>query len=196
MHRIIIPTQARIGRTLPPVAGLLPEFGPAASVVRATMLNLLVLLRFEPADPAGCAPEHAIEAYAARVREAGGSLVDRESDQLLVCLADMRWGLQSLRNLLSQARRESFVVRAAIVQAVLARCDSPDGSLAFTARTLETLLRLAAHVDRQQVGITPKLLSLIELAAPEYADLFVRLADPIGALPGEASAQPVLVMAG
>lgn len=159
------------------------------------MLNLLVLLRFEAGEPAGT-PDRAIGQYGERVREAGGTIVDREADQLLVCLTDMRWGLQSLRNLLSQARREGFVVRAAMVQAVLARTDATDGRPGFTTRTLDTLLRLAAHVERQQVGITPKLLSLIQLSAPEYAELFVRLPNPIGALPGEPSPQPVLVMAG
>lgn len=160
------------------------------------MLNLLVLLRFEPGDPAPDLPDRAIAEYGERVCEAGGTVVDRESDQLLVCLNDMRWGLQSLRNLLSQARREGFVVRAAMVQAVLARTDAAEGHPGFTARTLETLLRLAAHVDRQQVVITPKLLSLIQLSAPEYAELFGRLSDPIGPLPGETRPQPVLVMAG
>lgn len=159
------------------------------------MLNLLVLLRFESGDVAATPPEPAILEYAERVREAGGSIVDREADQLLVCLTDMRWGLQSLRNLLSQARRERFVVRAAMVQAVLARADPASDRPGFTARTLDTLLRLAAHVDRQQVGITPKLLSLIQLSAPEYAELFAKLPDPIGPLPGETRPQPVLVMA-
>lgn len=160
------------------------------------MLNLLVLLRFEPNESNGDLPNLAIAEYGARICEAGGSLVDREADQLLVCLTDLRWGLQSLRNLLLQARREDFVVRAAMVQAVLARSADTSGRPSFTARTLETLLRLAAHVDRQQVGITPKLLSLIELGAPEYAELFARLPDPIGPLPGETRPQPVLVMAG
>jgi hypothetical protein len=162
----------------------------------ATMLNLLVLLRFESAEPAPGLPDRAIDEYGQRVRQAGGTVVDREADQLLVCLNDMRWGLQSLRNLLSQARREDFVVRAAMVQAVLARTDGTDGRPGFTARTLDTLLRLAAHVDRQQVGITPKLLSLIQLGAPEFAELFARLPDPLGPLPGETGPQPVLVMAG
>jgi len=162
----------------------------------ATMLNLLVLLRFEAVDPGLGAIDRAIVSYAERVRAAGGSVVDREADQLLVCLTDMRWGLQSLRNLLSQARREGFVVRAAMVQAVLARADASGARPGFTTRTLDTLLRLAAHVERQQVGITPKLLSLIQLGAPEYVELFARLPDPIGSLPGETTPQPVLVMAG
>lgn len=162
----------------------------------ALMLNLLVLLRFEPGERTPGTTDRAIAEYGERVREAGGTIVDREADQLLVCLTDMRWSLQSLRNLLSQARREGFAVRAAMVQAVLARADAPDGRPGFTARTLDTLLRLATHVERQQVGITPKLLSLIELAAPEYADLFARLPDPIDPLPGETKPQPVLVMTG
>ncbi len=165
-------------------------------LAHATMLNLLVLLRFEPGEPAPGLPDRAIDEYGQRVRQAGGTVVDREADQLLVCLTDMRWGLQSLRNLLSQARREDFVVRAAMVQAVLARTDRADGAPGFTTRTLDTLLRLAAHVERQQVGITPKLLSLIQLGAPEFAELFARLPDPIGPLPGETGPQPVLVMAG
>lgn len=147
------------------------------------MVNLLVLLRFESPDDAAGFPERAIDAYAGRVEQAGGHVVDREDDQLLVCLTDMRWGLQSLRNLLSEAQRDGFAVRAAIVQAVLARADPAHSRPAFTNRTLETLLRLSGHVGRHQVGITPKLLSLIELSAPEFANLF-------GPAPPVAPAEP------
>lgn len=160
------------------------------------MVNLLVLLRFESGDDAVPAADAAMLAYTERVEHGGGQVVDREADQLLVCLTDMRWGLQSLRELLARARREGFVVRAAIVQAVLARPDPRELRPVFTARTLETLLRLAGQVGRQQVGITPKLLSLIQLAAPEFADLFESPAQPESVLPGETRAQPVLVMAG
>jgi hypothetical protein len=160
------------------------------------MVNLLVLLRFEDLDqPAGPAAQ-AMLAYAARVRDSGGRVVDQEGDQLLVCLTDMRWGLQSLRNLLGQARGGSFAVRAAIVQAVLARPDPHHQGPGFTGRTLDTLLRLSGHVGRQQVGITPKLLSLIQLSAPEFADLFASMRVPAEPLPGESPRQPVLVMAG
>lgn len=160
------------------------------------MVNLLILLRFESGDHAGPAADAAMLGYAQRVERGGGQIVDREADQLLVCLTDMRWGLRSLRELLAEARREGFVVRAAIVQAVLARPDPQESRPVFTTRTLETLLRLAGHVGRQQVGITPKLLSLIQLAAPEFADVFETPAEPESMLPGETRAQPVLVMAG
>lgn len=160
------------------------------------MVNLLVLLRFESGDDAAAAADAAMLAYAARVEHGGGQVVDREADQLLVCLTDMRWGLGSLRELLAEARSGGFVVRAAIVQAVLARPDPRDLRPVFTARTLETLLRLAGQVGRQQIGITPKLLSLIQLAAPEFADLFVSPPEPESVLSGETRAQPVLVMAG
>ncbi len=161
------------------------------------MVNLLVLLRFENLDtPAGFA-EQAMSHYADRVRDGGGFVVDQEAEQLLVCLTDMRWGLMSLRQLLAEARRNGFAVRAAIVQAVLARTDPTQAQPAFTERTLDTLLRLAGHVGRQQVGITPKLLSLIQLSAPEFADLFAKQPDPIPPLPGEGDrAQPLMVMAG
>lgn len=161
------------------------------------MVNLLVLLRFERMNAAAGFPEQAIAAYAGRVEDGGGYVVDREADQLLVCLTDMRWGLQSLRNLLGEARRGGFAVRAAIVQAVLARPDPHSGRRpGFTARTLETLLRLCGQVGRQQVGITPKLLSLIQLSAPEFADLFEPVREPVPPLPGETRPQPLLVMVG
>lgn len=160
------------------------------------MVNLLVLLRFERLDADAGLPELAIAAYASRVEHEGGQVVDREAEQLLVCLTDMRWGLQSLRNLMAEARRSGFAVRATIVQAVLARPDPQHGRPGFTARTLDTLLRLSAHVGRQQVGITPKLLSMIELSAPEFAELFESAREPVPALPGESRPQPVLVMAG
>lgn len=160
------------------------------------MINLLVLLRFEGLEESARPAEEAMHAYAARVRECGGQVVDHEDDQLLVCLPDMRWGLQSLRNLLVQGRGDGFAVRAAIVQAVLTRSGSDQGGSSFTSRTLDTLLRLAGQVRRQQVGITPKLLSLIQLSAPEFADLFESTDLPAPEPAGEATRQRVLVMAG
>ncbi len=160
------------------------------------MLNLLVLLRFEGFEATASPEREALLDYARRVHDSGGRVVDQDGDQLLVCLTDMRWGLQSLRNLLALARRDGFAVRAAIVQAVLARTGGTHEGSGFTARTLETLLRLAGEVGRQQVGITPKLLSLIQLSAPEFADLFASADAPARALPGEHGPQPVLVMAG
>ena len=160
------------------------------------MVNLLVLLRFEDLDRSTGPAAQAMLDYAERVRDSGGRVVDQEGDQLLVCLTDMRWGLQSLRNLLVLARDGGFTVRAAIVQAVLARPETHHQGPGFTARTLETLLRLAGQVGRQQVGITPKLLSLIQLSAPEFADLFESMRVPAEPLPGESPRQPVLVMAG
>lgn len=160
------------------------------------MINLLVLLRFESLEGSAQPAEEAMRAYAARVRESGGQVVDHEDDQMLVCLPDMRWGLQSLRNLLVQGRGGGFAVRAAIVQAVLTRPGPDVGGSSFTSRTLETLLRLASQVRRQQVGITPKLLSLIQLSAPEFADLFESTDLPTPEPAGEAARQRVLVMAG
>jgi len=160
------------------------------------MVHLLILLRFELLADDTAAPEAVMHGYAGRVKQNGGRIVAHEADQLLVCVTNMRWGLQSLRNLLAEARRGNFAVRAAIVQAVLTHTDPLQGSVGFTARTLDTLLRLVAHVGRQQVGITPKLLSLIQLSAPEYADLFTSVNEPGAALQGETPPQPVLVMVG
>ncbi len=160
------------------------------------MVNLLVLLRFEGFDACTLPAREAMLGYARRVGENGGRVVDHDGDQLLVYLADMRWALQSLRNLLALARRDGFAVRAAIVQAVLARAGTTPEGGGFTARTLETLLRLAGEVGRQQVGVTPKLLSLIQLGAPEFADLFESADTAPPGPPGEPRPQPVLVMAG
>jgi hypothetical protein len=160
------------------------------------MVNLLALLRFEDLDRSALPGAAAMLDYAQRVHDSGGHVVDHEGDQLLVCLTDMRWGLQSLRNLLVLARDGGFTVRAAIVQAVLVRPEPHRQGPAFTTRTFETLLRLAGQVDRQQVCITPKLLSLIRLSAPEFADLFDSSRAPAHASAGDGCAQPALVMAG
>jgi len=160
------------------------------------MVNLLALLRFEDLDGPARPSEVAMLDYAQRVRDSGGHVVDREGDQLLVCLTDMRWGLQSLRNLLVLARDGGFTVRAAIVQAVLVRPEPHRQGPAFTTRTFETLLRLAGQVDRQQVCITPKLLSLMQLSAPKFADLFEPTRVPAHAATSDRFAQPALVMAG
>ncbi len=158
------------------------------------MLHLLVLIRFEALDGPASAAGEAMRNYAERARAAGGHVVDSDDDQLLLYLADMRWGLQSLRTLLTQARDGGFAVRAAVVQAVLARREAGAVQPAFTERTLATLLRLAAEVGRQQVVVTPKLMSLIGLCAPECVDLFASARAAPPAAPDELRRQPLLVM--
>ena len=160
------------------------------------MVNLLALLRFEDLDGPARPSEVAMLDYAQRVRDSGGHVVDREGDQLLVCLTDMRWGLQSLRNLLVLARDGGFTVRAAIVQAVLVRPEPHLQGPACTTRTFETLRRLAGHVDRQQVYLIPTLLSLMQVSAPECAALLEPAPVPAHAATSDRFAQPALVMAG
>ena len=149
------------------------------------MVNLLVLVRFQSADGGPGIPAQAMDAYVQRVLELGGQLVDREQGQLMVCISDVRWAVLSLRNLLADARRQGYGVRAAVVQGVLSGTGAPGGRLQFTERTLETLLRLADSVGPLEVGITPKLMSVVQLAAPEVAGLFSQAeaagrADPPG----------------
>ena len=161
------------------------------------MVNLLVLVRFQSADGGPGFPAAAIDAYAQRVLELGGQLVDREQDQLMACISDVRWAVLSLRNLLADARRNGYRVRAALVQGVLSGTGAPTGRLQFTERTIETLLRLADSIGPMEVGITPKLMSVVQLAAPEVAGLFAQ-ADAAGraAPPGLPRAGAPLLMRG
>ena len=135
------------------------------------IIHLLGLLRFD----APRLPERAVaaaDAYAAWVESHRGYLIDRSAQQLMVCLPDAGETLASLHGLMHEGDHHGFTVAGGLVQAIKATEHLPRSPQDFTERTLETLIEIAGSVSPQQIGISPKLLSLLQLAVPEYADHF------------------------
>jgi hypothetical protein len=113
-----------------------------------------------------------------------GTVIAFEHDQLALFVPDSQWGLPALRGLLHTCKEQGFDVYGAIVQPV-GSTGAPKQMSDFTERTVETLLRLGSAVQANEIGISPKMMSLLQLSTPLFAPWFVN--------PGPR-AFPVLVM--
>lgn len=135
------------------------------------IIHLLALVRIE----SPWAPDRVdkvIDGYAACIRQGGGYVIDIEAPQIMVCLADANFALESLHALMSEGELHGFGVACGLVQAIRASNRIPRNPNDFTERTLETVIELAGSASRQQVAISNKLMSLLELAVPYYAHWF------------------------
>jgi hypothetical protein len=148
------------------------------------MLSLLALLRFEPHDNRS-AMEASIGQLMLQAELNQGTVIAYEHDQLALFIPDSVWGLPALRHVVTTCKEQGFCVYGAIVQPV-GSTGAPKQMADFTERTVETLLRLGSAVLANEIGISPKMMSLLQLSTPQFAPWFVN--------PG-ARAFPVLVMA-
>lgn len=133
------------------------------------IIHLLALIRI------GGNPEAAsrtIDAFARWVAQHQGYLIDAAPPQLLVCLPDAGLALEALHALMNEGDRHGFTVSAGLVQAIRATDHMPRSPNDFTERTLETVLELAGQAGPQEVTASPKLMSLLQLAVPDYAAWF------------------------
>jgi hypothetical protein len=139
------------------------------------IIHLLALLRFDAAGSPAHVPE-AIAAYAKWTRDHLGYVIDAEAPQIMVCLPDPGAALESLHALMHEGDAHGFTVASSLVQAIRATDHVPRDPHDFTERTLVTLLELAGTVPAQEVAISNKLSSLLQLAVPFYAGYF----EPVG----------------
>jgi hypothetical protein len=159
------------------------------------MLSLLGLFRFETvfesvAEPSSKA-EHArttmeanIGALMLQAQTQAGRVIAYEHQQLVLYIHNAEWGLPILKQLLNLGAEHGFNVYGALVQPVATKA-KPEHLNEFTERTVETLYRIHAAVEANEVGLSPKMMSLIDLSCPQYAAWFLN--------PGERSS-PVRVM--
>ncbi len=143
------------------------------------IIHLLALIRVQP-DAAHADVAAVVRAYARWTRQHGGQVIDAEPPQLMVCLPDPDRAIESLHALMHEGRRLGFSVAGGLVQAIRATEHVPSSPNDFTERTLETVIELSGTVGQQQLAITGKLLSLLQLAVPAYARHFQPLADADG----------------
>lgn len=135
------------------------------------IIPLLALIRVSAVrDPERA--RHAIDAYADWVERAGGQVIDVEIPQMMACLPDAGQTLESLHALMTDGERFGFDVSVGIVQAIRASERVPRRVADFTERTVQTLVELAGAAGPQQICASPKLMSLLQLAVPDYAAWF------------------------
>ncbi len=135
-------------------------------------MQLLALLRFEPPDHDPAAITPAIAGFAERLPPAGGRLLDHGPDQVLAVLDDPHAGFELLSRTLDGARRSGFGIFGGLVQPVQTRGELGVAPGGITERTMETLVEIAAAAGRNQIAITSRLLSTIELTVPVFARRF------------------------
>jgi hypothetical protein len=134
------------------------------------MLSLLGILRFESAKTMA-SMEAAIGALMLQVQVLEGRIIAYEHQQLVLLVKDANTGLPLLRQVLNQARQDGFSVFGSLVQPV-ATTARPMALSDFTERTVETLYRIHAAVLANEIGLSPKMMSLIELSCPNQAPWF------------------------
>jgi hypothetical protein len=142
------------------------------------IIHLLGLIRIESRMNA-VDTATVVDAYARWVREHRGYVIDEESSQIMVCLPDPAEALASVHALMHEGERHGFTVAGGLVQAIRATEHVPRSPNDFTERTLETLIELSGAIGPQQLAISTKLLSLLQLAVPAYAAMFESGIEPV-----------------
>lgn len=136
-------------------------------------MQLLGLIRFTATALDETPAWDACERFEAGLPAIGGHLVHREDLQTMVVFDDAAVALSVLSGLLAEGERDGFAVSAGLVQGIRSRAALASALSGFTMGTMETLFDVAACAGLQEVAISPKLSSLVRLAAPEHAARFV-----------------------
>lgn len=136
------------------------------------IIHLLALLRFEGPPGAPERVDRVVECVSAWIAANGGYNIGAEPPQILVCIPDAHQALECLHALLHEGEIYGFTVAGGLVQGIRASERVPSSPADFTERTLATAIELAGSAGPQEIGVSTKLSSLLQLAVPEYADWF------------------------
>jgi hypothetical protein len=152
-------------------------------------LPLLVLLRLSPATHA---PALFLQ-LRQRLVASQGHVLDYTDDMAIWFCPQPNEVFDILDAFLAQGAKHNFWVRACAVQAIVATQKAVDSCADFTELTIRTLFELSSVDSDAPVVISPKLLSLLKLAAPQAAKRFDLLAckttqRPVAAMGFNASA--------
>jgi hypothetical protein len=134
------------------------------------MLSVLAHLVFDPKQNLP-AMEATAGTLMLKAQVHGGAVISFEANQLKLFVQDIRWAIPAFQQALYAAQSENFGLKGSFVQPVQATPD-PKAESDFTERTHETLYRLLGSTEALEFTISPKMLSLIQLSAPEHCELF------------------------
>ncbi len=136
-------------------------------------VQLLGLIRFVAVAGDEIAAWEACERFEARLPAIRAETIHREDVQMMVLFDDASSALAALSEALDEGERGGFAIAAGLVQGIRSRATVASSLSGFTEGTIETLFEITSCALPQEVAISPKLSSIIRLAAPEHADRFV-----------------------
>lgn len=136
-------------------------------------MQLLGLIRFIAVVGEDIVAWEACERFEARLPAIGAEPIHREDVQMMVLFDDAESALTALSDALEEGEQCGFALAAGLVQGIRSRATVASSLSGFTEGTIETLFEITACAQPQEVAISPKLSSIIRLAAPGHADRFV-----------------------
>lgn len=136
------------------------------------LVQLLGLIRFIAIAGDDILAWEACERFEARLPAIGADPIHREDLQMMVLFDDAATALSTLAEALDEGERLGFALAAGLVQGIRSRATVASSLSGFTEGTIETLFEITSCALPQEVAISPKLSSIIRLAAPRHADRF------------------------
>ncbi|MEZ5661392.1 MAG: hypothetical protein R3E83_23640 [Burkholderiaceae bacterium] len=136
-------------------------------------MKLLCLIRFQPLGNDLLTAWEAIEFFATALPDAGGAELHREDLEAMVLFHDAAKCLQLLSDTLDAGEKEGFRVSAGLAQGIQSNARVASSMAGFTEGSIETLYEIAASANAQEVAISARLSSILDLAAPFFAERFV-----------------------
>ena len=146
-------------------------------------MNLLCLIRFVPGHTGQQSAVAGCDRFEACLAAIGGATIHREGLQLLVRFQDINSALKLLSDALENAVDQGHAISAGLAQGIRSSATVATSLSGFTEGSIGALFEIAAAAGRQQVAISQKLSSFVQLGAPEFESRF----QP--ASPGEAGAR-------
>ncbi|MFA7504060.1 MAG: hypothetical protein WCZ28_05125 [Burkholderiaceae bacterium] len=136
-------------------------------------MQLLGLIRFIAIAGDDIHAWEACERFEAQLSAIGAEPIHREDLQMMVLFGDAASALDALSEALDEGERYGFALAAGLVQGIRSRATVASSLSGFTEGTIETLFEITSCAQPQEVAISPKLSSIIRLAAPDHAGRFV-----------------------
>lgn len=162
---------------------------PCAQAPQNRRVKLLCLIRFQPLGDDLLTAWEAVELFAAALPDAGGIELHREDLEALLLFQDPGKCLQLLSDTLDAGEKDGFLVSAGLAQGIQSNAAVASSLAGFTENSIETLYDVAANAGPQEVAISARLSSILNLAAPFFSDRFV----PAVALPDSRIRAPLVM---
>ncbi len=142
-------------------------------VQKIDIVKLLCLIRFQPVGDDLLTAWEAIELFCAGLPDADGSELHREDLEALLLFQDPAKCLQLLSDTLDAGEQTGFGISAGLAQGIQSNATVASSLAGFTEGSIETLYEIAANAGAQEVAISARLSSILNLAAPYFSERFV-----------------------